>query len=1160
MKYVAPVAASLSTSIEETAAAVGILSNAGIQGEMAGTQLRMILLRLVKPPKQAQYALEQLGVTVADAAGNLLPLGNVIGQLEKAFANLTESQQVQAAGMIAGVESTSGLLTLINNGQASFDSFTNSLINAGGTAQEIADIQMDTLKGSIIATTSALEGVGVTVGDMFAPAVRKAAEEMTGLLLGFNNLNPAMQASIVTFATVTPLIMGAIVAIKLLSGALKALVATNPILLAISVTVGLVAAGISALVSSNNSAAEAAQKHDAAQKSLNETLNQSPMERTIKDVETLQEKTSELNAVLDERTKLQQRLAEIESLQEQGLGTPALLTELLEINDELSDMDDKLRTMGYDGVDDATRKLGEMNDAINESTPALLAMKEAEIADLAAKYRQVEAMETLSDRYKMLSSAQELDDAQKQELINTTEALRKQYPDLNAKMDESGRIRIQNIDIIDNHIAAERSFIDQSASAANAYITNLEAMAEANKTSIEAQINNLESLARAMSSVGGIQSAPFKKQVTSIGGISVNKSFEAFANGGAEEQLTGLYEQQVKAQQAALEIARAKESLQSGKSFAKANPTGKFSAVRPKKQKSAAGKSSKGSKGKKEKSAAEISQEMRDKAYNADLATIRYQADMYDWSADQQIKAYEKLRKAHAQHLKESVADARTLNLQLKRLQEDSVKSRYDFSITWIDKEERRMEDSGKSEVSIAEMKVAAFTLVRDRYKKDSDQYKTADEKLYQARKELVKAQENAVADAYKDSEKWIGKEERRMEEAGASELEITQMKIVAWTRVRDRHEKDSEYYERAEDQLYNLRKKLVTETQKLADDLLKKEKTNVDAALKADLDAIEERKKAYVDGIDERIEAINRLIAAEAEFNSDADYETQRAEKLARIDLLGSAVGPEGIQEREDLIKEVERMELEHNRELRKRDLESQKQALQDEKDTRLTGFETEKSETQRQYDALKDAFENHADDVKFIESAISEFRTNANAEANATILASLDTFVSQYNAKMATLSTGVPSAGNSTNADLTEYNANKDAWAAAKAKGDTAEMARLTARNEELRKLYGIDKDTGKLQQFKVGGVVQGAPGSAVPVIAHAGEMILNDAQIGNLFRMIAAGPSETSAQPTQVVNQFDMSVNGVTLTDRADTETLYDERARVAQRLQTQGVKKR
>nr|WP_154895309.1 phage tail tape measure protein [Paenibacillus xylanexedens] len=1158
MKYVAPIAANLGVSVEETSAAVAKLSDAGIQGEMAGTQLRAIMLRLASPTKEVAFVMKQLGVTVTDAAGNFLPFANIIGQFEKGFGKLTEAQRAQAAAIVAGQEAASGFLTLIKAGEGDLNAFTESLNNAGGTAAQIAETQMDTLNGAIQEMQSALEAVGITVGDNFAPVVRKAAEGISALLLGFNDMDPVMQNAIIAFATASTGALALATAIGVLSIALKGLTVSNPILLAISVTLGLVAAGVTALISSNSEAADAVRQHDEAQRSLNNTLSQSPLDRTVSEVQALQEQTAELNTVLEERAQLQSRLNEIESLQEQGLGTPALLDEMIDINEQLADMDDKLRGLGYDGVEDATRKLEMMNDTINESTPALLQMKEAEIADLAAKYRKVESMEALLAKYNELSSAQTLDDAQKQELINTTEQLRKQYPDLNAKMDESGRIRIQNVGIIDEHIAAERNFIDQSAVSANAYIDNLQAMANANKASIEAQISNLESLAKAMAAVGGVQSGPIKKTVTAVGGISVNPTFEKFANGGAEEQLSGLYEQQVKAQQAALEISRAKNSLTTGAAFAPAKGSSGISLKEDKSKKAAAGKKAKSSKAKTGKSAAEVAKDLRDDAYNADLATIRYQAEMYDWSADQQIKAYEKLKKAHAQHLKETVEDARTLNLQLKRLQEDSVKSRYDFSMTWIDKEERRMEDSGKSEVVIAEMKIAALTRVRDRYKKDSDEYKDADEALYKARKELVKANEKAVADAYGASEKWIGKEERRMESAGKSELEITQMKIAAWTRVRDRHAKDSEYYEKAEDQLYNLRKKLVTETEKLADQLLKTEKTNIDAALKADLAAIEERKKAYVAEVDEKIAAIDALIAKEAEYNSDADYETQRSEKLARIDLLSSAVGPEGIQEREDLIKELARMELEHDRELRKRNLESQKAALQDEKDTRNTAFDEEKSATQRQYDALNDAFENHADDVKFIEAAIAEFRTNANAEANATILASLDSFVTEYNAKMATLSTGIPSAG--TNGDLAEYNANKDAWDAAKAKGDTAEMARLTARNEELRKLYGIDKDTGKLQEFKVGGVVQGPKGAAVPVIAHAGEMIINDAQIGNLFRMIAAGPSDTGTQPTQIINQFDMSVNDVTLTDRADTEMMYDERARAVQRLQTQGVKTR
>lgn len=1165
-KYVAPIAANLGVTIEETSAAIAKLSDAGIQGEMAGTQLRAIMLRLASPTKDVAYVMKQLGVSVTDAAGNFLPFSQIIGQFEQGFGKLTESQRAQAASIVAGQEAASGFLTLIKAGQADLDSFTEELQNAGGTAEQIAETQMDTLNGAIQELQSALEAVGITVGDKFAPVIRQVAEGVSALLLGFNNMDPVMQNAIIAFTTATTGALALAVAIGAVSLALKGLTISNPILFAVSAAIGLVVAGVTALVSSNSQAAEAVKQHDEAQKKLNQTLAESPLDRSVAELQALQQQTADLNTELEARAVLQERLNEIEALQEDGLGTPALLSEMMDINDQLEEMDGKLRGMGYDGIEDATSKLDEMNQAIENSTPALLKMKEAEIQDLIAKKEKIEATEQMVARYRELEGVQNMDAAQKQELTSLTERLRKEYPDLIRQIDSEGTARLTNIGIVDDHITAERSFVDEAIRLMNVYIDGLANTARAQKSSIEAQINNYQALLRTMSAVSGAATG-MKQQVKGIGGVSVNPTIEGHIQNNASDYATQIQKKLgdlsgdlYDSTQHIKEIDQFKQGLTDGSALTRASGAGVGSGINlvEDKSKKAAGKKAKTSKAKTGKSAAEVAKDLRDDAYNADLATIRYQAEMYDWSADQQIKAYEKLKKAHAQHLKETVEDSRTLNLQLKRLEEDSVKSRYDFSMTWIDKEERRMEDSGKSEVAIAEMKIAALTRVRDRYKKDSDEYKDADEKLYKARKELVKANEQAVADAYGASEKWIGKEERRMESAGKSELEITQMKIAAWTRVRDRHAKDSEYYEKAEDQLYNLRKKLVTETEKLADQLLKTEKTNIDAALKADLAAIEERKKAYIAEVDEKIAAIDALIAKEAEYNSDADYETQRSEKLARIDLLSSAVGPEGIQEREDLIKELARMELEHDRELRKRDLESQKAALQDEKDTRNTAFDEEKSATQRQYDALNDAFENHADDVKFIEAAIAEFRTNANAEANATILASLDSFVTEYNAKMATLSTGIPSAG--TNGDLAEYNANKDAWDAAKAKGDTAEMARLTARNEELRKLYGIDKDTGKLQQFATGGIVQGAAGSTVPVIAHAGEMILNPEQIGNLFRMIAAGPSDTVAAPTQVVNHIDMSVNDVTLADKADTETLYDERARAVQRLQTQGVKTR
>ncbi|WFR64313.1 hypothetical protein P9222_09140 [Paenibacillus amylolyticus] len=787
-------------------------------------------------------------------------------------------------------------------------------------------------------------------------------------------------------------------------------------------------------------------------------------------------------------------------------------------------------------------------------------MKEAEITDLGAKYQKVEAMEKLSARYKELASAQTLDASQKQELINTTEQLKRQYPDLNALQDESGRITIKNIGIIDDHISAERSFIDMSAKAANAYLSHLEAMAKANKASVEAQIKNFEALARAMSAVSKANNTNpmFKNKVTGIGGVSANPTFENFANGGVDEQLTGLYDKQNIAAQNLLEVQRAKDSLTSGDAF-KPVSGGGIDLSKPEKEKKA--KAAKAKKEKKGKSDAELAAEARKKAFDADLATVRYQADMYDWSAEKQIEAYNKVAAKHKQHLKETVEDQRTMNLQIKRLQEDSTKARYDFSSEWIDKDQRRMEEAGKSEVQMATAKLNAWTRVRDRYKKDSDEYKKADEQVYQSKKELTRQLEAEQKKQYQASSEWITKEERRMEDSGKTEQEILQMKLDAWTRVRDRYKKDSELYKQADEQVYQARKALLQQTQKDTETLLKKQKTAVNDAKKAELAAIDERKKAYVDAQNEKIKAIDDLIKKEQEANSDADYETELAKKRARVDLLSTAVSPEGIKERNDLIAEIERMQLEHSRDLRKRDLEDQKDKLQDEKSEQEQAFEDEKTATESRYDALAQVFEDHGEDVKLIESAIQDFRVNASKEANAKILTDLDAFLSQYQSKMTTVSS---LTGNSQQAlDLQEYNANKDAYDAAKAAGNKTEMQRLAQRNQSIRDLYGIDKDTGKLPSFDVGGVIPGPAGQPMQAVVHGEEALFNRHQLNNLFRLLdvpklTIKPEQAQVPATQVTNHIDLSTDTVVLEDKADMDMYSNGKERLARSLQRLGMK--
>ncbi len=61
-KYVAPIAGAMKYSIEDTAVAIGLMANAGIKGEQAGTSLRGMLTRLVKPTDAVAGAMEELGI------------------------------------------------------------------------------------------------------------------------------------------------------------------------------------------------------------------------------------------------------------------------------------------------------------------------------------------------------------------------------------------------------------------------------------------------------------------------------------------------------------------------------------------------------------------------------------------------------------------------------------------------------------------------------------------------------------------------------------------------------------------------------------------------------------------------------------------------------------------------------------------------------------------------------------------------------------------------------------------------------------------------------------------------------------------------------------------------------------------------------------------
>lgn len=203
MKYVAPVAKTVGLSIEETAAAIGIMSDAGIKGSQAGTTLRSGLVRIVKPTKQVKDAMEQLNVEFYNSDGTMKSLTEIVEVLQKSTAGLTDETKNQALAQIFGTEALSGMLALVNRGSDELSNMTKSFEDADGGASEMADTMLNNTSGAIEELKGSLESAGIAIQKELAPYIKDLADYIKDLVDKFNDLSDEEKDNIIKTVSLT---------------------------------------------------------------------------------------------------------------------------------------------------------------------------------------------------------------------------------------------------------------------------------------------------------------------------------------------------------------------------------------------------------------------------------------------------------------------------------------------------------------------------------------------------------------------------------------------------------------------------------------------------------------------------------------------------------------------------------------------------------------------------------------------------------------------------------------------------------------------------------------------------------------------------------------------------------------------------------------------
>lgn len=222
MKYAAPTADAFGMSLQDTAAAMGVLANAGIKGSQGGTTLNAMLRDMKKNADNGRIAIGKTKVALTNADGSYRSYAAIIRDIDKATSSMTASQRDAALGAIFGDESLKGILATLKQGPDALDAMTEGMYACGGAAEDMAATMGDNLKGDLAILESGVQDMAIALSDWLMPAARGVVQGVTDLIGKFNALDDGTKNTIFRIgamaAAAGPLLLSGGKVLTLLSG------------------------------------------------------------------------------------------------------------------------------------------------------------------------------------------------------------------------------------------------------------------------------------------------------------------------------------------------------------------------------------------------------------------------------------------------------------------------------------------------------------------------------------------------------------------------------------------------------------------------------------------------------------------------------------------------------------------------------------------------------------------------------------------------------------------------------------------------------------------------------------------------------------------------------------------------------------------------------
>lgn len=200
MQYTGQSANAAGISLNETVAAIGLLSNAGLQGSMAGTAFNAMLQKLAGASEKADSPMSALGVNVTAFKKGTIGLPEVIDQVTQKTKGMSDAQKVAAVNAAFGERGGRAMLALMNQGSSALVDLTNKTASAAGATKKVSDAMGNTAAANFNKLKSSIQVLGIEIGQNLLPALTPMIKTATQMVQAFGKLDSGTQQSIVKFA------------------------------------------------------------------------------------------------------------------------------------------------------------------------------------------------------------------------------------------------------------------------------------------------------------------------------------------------------------------------------------------------------------------------------------------------------------------------------------------------------------------------------------------------------------------------------------------------------------------------------------------------------------------------------------------------------------------------------------------------------------------------------------------------------------------------------------------------------------------------------------------------------------------------------------------------------------------------------------------------